>query len=269
VNNRATHTDRAIGNTAGTHVGNTIGNTVGKVSRARPHAVAGQLGFAFEVESASPSQTLSTATLSPPAPPSLAPPLPPDMASINHTTHSTHTNVDDPVDITPSTAHVAQGVVTPPVQVTRSKRSRKTVSARYRDGIMHVTIPWWMSATEEQTWVANMQQRFARANRKTDTALMDRAAQLARQYKLPLPASVVWTRELTSRWGSCTIDTASIRINGKLASAPSWVVDYVLVHELAHLVHADHSPAFWDVVNRYPKAERSIGFLMGMGLAEG
>ena len=57
-------------------------------------------------------------------------------------------------------------------------------------------------------------------------------------------------------------------INGKLSSAPSWVVDYVLVHELAHLIHADHSAAFWDVVNRYPKTERAIGFLMGMGLAE-
>ncbi len=155
-----------------------------------------------------------------------------------------------------------------PVQVTRSKRSRKTVSARYRDGVLHITIPAWMSRADEQKWVATMEQRFAKANRKTDTDLMDRARQLGRAYGLPKPASVVWTRELKSRWGSCTIDTATIRINGKLTTAPSWVVDYVLVHELAHLVHADHSAAFWDVVNRYPKTERAIGFLMGMGLAE-
>lgn len=233
----------------------------------------GQLGFVF-------FETDIDALLNPDA-------LPHDMTSINHTTHSSHTNVAhhetieaidvaevDESELTEAAESipnptVADGVITPPVQVTRSKRSRKTVSARYRDGVMHVTIPWWMSPAEEQTWVANMQQRFARANRKTDTALMDRALQLARQYKLPRPASVVWTRELKSRWGSCTTDTASIRLNGKLGSAPAWVVDYVLVHELAHLVHADHSPAFWEVVNRYPKAERAIGFLMGMGLAEG
>jgi predicted metal-dependent hydrolase len=204
-----------------------------------------------------------------PDPEPLSPSLPPHMTSIQHTTHSSHTTIESDIvaDLVPLV--IDDPLQLPPVEVTRSKRSRKTVSARYRDGIMHITIPAWMSSTEEQKWIANMQGRFARANRKTDSDLMDRARQLGRQYNLPKPASVVWTRELTSRWGSCSIDTASIRINGKLGSAPTWVVDYVLVHELAHLVHADHSPAFWEVVNRYPKAERAIGFLMGMGLAEG
>jgi predicted metal-dependent hydrolase len=156
----------------------------------------------------------------------------------------------------------------PPVQVSRSKRSKKTVSARFRDGIVQITIPSWMSAKEEAEWVAKMVQRFERANRNTDADLMAKAKQLARDYKLPKPASVVWTGELSSRWGSCTTDTGAIRINGKLAKAPSWVVDYVLVHELAHLMHADHSAAFWDVVARYPKSERAIGFLMGLGMVE-
>jgi predicted metal-dependent hydrolase len=156
----------------------------------------------------------------------------------------------------------------PPVQVTRSKRSRKTVSARFRDGVVHVTIPAWMSAKEEAEWVAKMLQRFERSNRNTDEDLMTRAKQLAREYKLPKPASVTWTRELSSRWGSCTIDTGAIRINGKLTKAPSWVVDYVLVHELTHLMHADHSAMFWEVVARYPKSERAIGFLMGLGMTE-
>jgi predicted metal-dependent hydrolase len=156
----------------------------------------------------------------------------------------------------------------PPVQVSRSKRSKKTVSARFRDGIVQITIPSWMSAKEEAEWVAKMVQRFERANRNTDADLMAKAKQLARDYKLPKPASVVWTRELSSRWGSCTTDTGAIRINGKLAKAPSWVVDYVLIHELAHLMHADHSAAFWDVVARYPKSERAIGFLMGLGMVE-
>jgi predicted metal-dependent hydrolase len=156
----------------------------------------------------------------------------------------------------------------PPVQVSRSKRSKKTVSARFRDGIVQITIPSWMSAKEEAEWVAKMVHRFERANRNTDADLMAKAKQLARDYKLPKPASVAWTRELSSRWGSCTTDTGAIRINGKLAKAPSWVVDYVLVHELAHLMHADHSAAFWDVVARYPKSERAIGFLMGLGMVE-
>jgi hypothetical protein len=51
-----------------------------------------------------------------------------------------------------------------------------------------------------------------------------------------------------------------------LASEPGWVLDYVIVHELAHLDVPRHGPAFWSIVNRYPRAERARGFLMARGL---
>jgi hypothetical protein len=45
------------------------------------------------------------------------------------------------------------------------------------------------------------------------------------------------------------------------------VIDYVLVHELAHLLEVGHTPAFWEWVDRYPKAERAKGFLEGVAAA--
>ena len=48
---------------------------------------------------------------------------------------------------------------------------------------------------------------------------------------------------------------------------PAWVIDYVLVHELAHLIEAGHTPAFWAWVDHYPKAERAKGFLEGVACA--
>jgi predicted metal-dependent hydrolase len=51
-----------------------------------------------------------------------------------------------------------------------------------------------------------------------------------------------------SRWGSCTPSRGTIRYSWRLIMAPSWVLDYVAAHEVAHLVHADHSPRFWAVV---------------------
>jgi predicted metal-dependent hydrolase len=48
---------------------------------------------------------------------------------------------------------------------------------------------------------------------------------------------------------------------------PSWVVDYVLVHELAHLLEAGHTREFWAWVDNYPKAEKAMGYLQGYSSA--
>ncbi len=158
--------------------------------------------------------------------------------------------------------------VAPNVRVIRSARRKKTVSAQYVNGVFEVTIPAWMSKKEETEWVTKMAARFTKANGNSDTQLTARAAQLAKRFRLPQAASVQWAGELKTMWGSCAIDVGAIRVNSVLKKAPGWVVDYVLVHELTHLLHAGHGPEFWGVVARYPKSERAIGFLMGMGLAE-
>jgi hypothetical protein len=53
-----------------------------------------------------------------------------------------------------------------------------------------------------------------------------------------------------SRWGSCSPHNRSIRYSWRVIMAPPAVIDYLAAHEVAHLVHADHSPAYWSVVQR-------------------
>jgi len=53
-----------------------------------------------------------------------------------------------------------------------------------------------------------------------------------------------------SRWGSCSPHNRSIRYSWRVVMAPPAVIDYLAAHEVAHLVHADHSPAYWSVVHR-------------------
>lgn len=95
-----------------------------------------------------------------------------------------------------------------------------------------------------------------------------RARVLAARYGLPRPASIRWVENQGARWASCTPAEGAVRVSSRVARFPVWVVDYVVVHELAHLAEAGHGPRFWALVNRYPKAERARGFLIAKGMDE-
>jgi predicted metal-dependent hydrolase len=159
------------------------------------------------------------------------------------------------------------------VEVRRSKRRTRTVSAYRKDGRVVVLLPDRLSKAEEAEWVETMLRRLERSERRrqrSDDDLVRRAEELAAAH-LPdgvRATSVRWVDTMTTRWGSCTTTTGAIRLSERLRTMPSWVVDYVLVHELAHLVHPDHSPAFWALVDAFPRAERAKGYLEGVSHAE-
>lgn len=156
----------------------------------------------------------------------------------------------------------------PLVEVRRSRRRRRTVSA-YREGdTIVVLIPATMSKAQEAEWVETMVARLAKKSRRaqrSDEDLLRRAAELSDRYLggLARPDSVRWVQNQRSRWGSCTPGERSIRLSSRLQGMPTWVVDYVIVHELAHLLESGHDARFWAWVDRYPKAERAKGYLLG------
>jgi predicted metal-dependent hydrolase len=162
----------------------------------------------------------------------------------------------------------------PQVEVRRSARRRRTVSA-YRDGERTVVlIPARMSRAEEREWVAVMLERLAKQDRKlrpSDRDLLARATELSRAWLAgrAKPASVRWVGNQGSRWGSCTPVDRTIRLSSRLQGMPSWVVDYVLVHELAHLLVPGHGPDFWALVDEFPRTERARGYLEGVSAAAG
>ena len=164
----------------------------------------------------------------------------------------------------------------PAVEVRRSARRRRTVSA-YRDGdVTVVLIPARFSKAEERRWVAEMLARLQardarreRGPRRSDQALLNRARQLSTSLLdgRARPTSVRWVSNMAARWGSCTPTDGTIRVSGRLRDMPGWVLDYVLVHELAHLLVPGHGADFWELVGRYPRAERARGYLEGVAAA--
>ncbi len=161
------------------------------------------------------------------------------------------------------------------VEVRRSARRRRTVSAYRRDGKVIVLIPAAFTRAQEAEWVAKMVARLDRPTGRraprSDAALAARAARLSADLfgGQAQPTSVRWVSNQNTRWGSCTPSTGAIRLSHRLQQMPSYVIDSVLVHELAHLLVPGHGSEFWALADRYPQAERAKGYLEGVAAAAG
>jgi predicted metal-dependent hydrolase len=154
------------------------------------------------------------------------------------------------------------------IEVVRSPRRRKTVSARQVGDVVRVSVPASMTRAEEEHWVTEMVRRIKRRQHSAAVDLEQRARGLAARFGLATPKSARWVDNQLQRWGSCTPSDGTVRISSRLATEPPWVLDYVIVHELAHLHVAGHGKTFWRLVDRYPLAERARGFLIARGMED-
>ena len=151
------------------------------------------------------------------------------------------------------------------VLIKRSARRKKTIQARMVGGKMEVLAPASISDAALQGHIEKLRCRLEkRVYPKDDDHLHERARTLNNRY---FQGSLLWNSIRYSanqerRRGSCNCAARTILISNKLASLPQWVEDYVIVHELAHLLEPNHGKRFKALVHRYPLAERAIGFLI-------
>ncbi|MCB0091972.1 MAG: M48 family metallopeptidase [Caldilineaceae bacterium] len=159
------------------------------------------------------------------------------------------------------------------IKIIRSRNRSKTIQARMVQGVMEVRAPAGMSDKELQPHIERLRRRLERKQaRKTldDVGLEQRAQELNQQYfggKLKWN-SIRWVTNQNKRYGSCTPADKTIRISHRIASMPAFVRDYIIVHELAHLLEANHGPDFWKLVYQYERTERARGYLMAVGIED-
>lgn len=164
-----------------------------------------------------------------------------------------------------------------PAQVTiiRSPRRKKTIQTKYADGHLWIYLPANMRRTDEEKWVHRMIEKSTQwerkaALKKSDTWLMKRAQEINKKYfhgTLHMN-SICFVSNQHARFGSCTSTDRTIRISDRVKTMPSWVQEYVILHEMAHLVVPGHSKKFWDLVNQYTLAERAKGYLIALGATD-
>lgn len=160
----------------------------------------------------------------------------------------------------------------PVVEIRVSDRRRKTVAAFWEGERIVVVVPRRMATRDRQTYADELAGKLVAArhkNRPTDDALHKRAVHLSSAYlkSAAKPTSVQWSSRQHSRWGSCTAAEGTIRISARLQGSPQFVIDAVLVHELAHLLHSDHGSEFYELANRFPRQRDADLFLKGMSFA--
>jgi hypothetical protein len=159
----------------------------------------------------------------------------------------------------------------PDVEIRTSTRRRKTSEAKWVGGRIVVSLPAHLRGEEREKTIAWLVDRLV-AKHPLRAAVGDedlalRAHALSERYRLGVrPTSVRWVTNQSARWGSCSFHSGEIRLSHRLRPVPGWVLDAVLVHELAHLQHPDHSPAFHQLANRFPRHKEAGIFLAGYGL---
>ncbi|MDJ0314312.1 M48 family metallopeptidase [Arthrobacter sp. H35-D1] len=164
------------------------------------------------------------------------------------------------------------------VVVRRTARRKTGLAAFWEAGQAVIAVPARLTLEDEKYWVPRMVAKLEQGTRSQagrpgipacDDALMQRSLKLSTKYlgARADPVSVRWVQNQNSRWGSATPARRTIRISHHVQGMPEWVLDYVLLHELAHLIHANHSPAFWAELASYPQVEMAKTFLDGASFA--
>ncbi|HUC35838.1 MAG TPA: M48 family metallopeptidase [Acidimicrobiales bacterium] len=158
----------------------------------------------------------------------------------------------------------------PPVEVRTSPKRRKTASAFWQDGRVVVVLPAKLPKADRVELVEGLVRRVLAQRPHVTTSdrdLLLRSASLSDRYLGGIrPTTVRWVSNQQRRWGSCTSRTREIRISDRLRVVPGWVLDAVLVHELAHLVEPSHSARFRRLAARYPRTQEADVFLAGFTL---
>ena len=163
------------------------------------------------------------------------------------------------------------------VEVKRSKRAKRNVTA-YRDNDKTVvTVPTRMAKRDIDAYVTELVKRLDERDERTSSqeSLELRARTLSRRYlgqdlfeTHKSPVKIRWVTNQNSRWGSCTPDEGTIRLSHRLQRMPSYVIDSVILHELIHLLVTEHSPAFYELMNKFPQHEKAKAYLDGYSHAQ-
>lgn len=157
------------------------------------------------------------------------------------------------------------------IVVRRSARRKKTIAVSKEIDTFVLSAPVRYSVESNIRALTDLFNRLAARDHSSAADLVELAAELNQRYfsgRLR-PASIRWvTNQNLSRWASTTTSTGDIRISHRLQAVPRWVLETVIVHELAHLQIGPHTKEFHALADRHPRQAEAKLFLDGFSAGE-
>jgi predicted metal-dependent hydrolase len=162
-------------------------------------------------------------------------------------------------------------------EIRRSKRRKQSVGAYREQGKTIIVAPVRMPVKEVHLYAEELVAELNARDKKisSEELLNERASYLVQTYldvdvlkDYPVPVQIRWVTNQNSRWGSCTPGDGNIRISHRIQGMPQYVIDAVLLHELIHLLVADHSPKFYSYLDKFTDYKLAKEYLAGYSFAQ-
>ena len=157
------------------------------------------------------------------------------------------------------------------IEVRRSARRKKTISVSKEINTYVLSTPVRYSVEHNIRSLTDLFNRLAARDHSSAADLVGLATEMSERYfdgRLR-PQSIRWvTNQNVSRWASTTTSSGDIRVSHRLQTVPRWVLETVVVHELAHLQIGPHSAEFHALANRHPLQADAKLYLDGFSAGE-
>lgn len=150
------------------------------------------------------------------------------------------------------------------------RKQVKNVNARLRDSVLSISAPLDAPQALLDDLIPDMARQLVRRARAREVNAEQDAVMVAHRVAARFPnkpeiADVQFVTTQKKRWGTYSPTTGAIRLHAALREMPLWVLEAVVAHELAHVIHQDHSPAFWELLDKVcPEHDRATIFLAGV-----
>lgn len=156
------------------------------------------------------------------------------------------------------------------ILLVRSKARKRTIQAKLLHGnTIKVMAPYHSDTRFIEDFIRKSVKKLSTKAKISEGSvpLSDRAEMLRKKFIPEAPEfSIGYSDSLRTTWGKCFIRDKNIILNNKLKEYPLWVTDLVIIHEIAHLIRADHGKEFRSIVSRYKLKERATGYLIAKGM---